>query len=346
MLVPVVLDDPAWYGPATVTFPVQFAGDPFDPARNDVRVRFLGERDEREERVATYDPVTGAWRATLFAPKGGRYRAILLRNGKETTLDPLEGIVEITREPGLGVVLAQGQRTDRLILDTGGAWTGVGADLGASATAERVDALAKSGATWVRLAPPADPLAPESLDSFGTTMDAVARNGLFYTLAVPEGSAAEWRRYALARYGASPYLVQWEASTDLGDPWKRATTSSATGWEGLFENRPGPFVVKEGDAGRMKALRAVVETSGWVGWGTPRAWKGQGAQGVGESDRLILVAKPGAKLTGVPLGEGTYDLTTADPATGKTVMGTVRVEHGTLPMPVPSERFFVLRRRL
>ena len=65
-----------------------------------------------------------------------------------------------------------------------------------------------------------------------------------------------------------------------------------------------------------------------------------------ESDRLILVAAPGAKLVGLPLGEGTYDLTTLDPATGASTLGTTRVEHGALALSVPAERFFVLRRRL
>lgn len=346
MLAPLLLDDPAWYGPATATFPVQFPGDPYDPVRNDVRVRFLGERNEREERAATFDPALGSWQATLYASQGGRYRAVLVRNGKEALVEPVEGIVEVKRQEGLGVVLAGDGRADRLILDVGGPWVGVGADLGADATPERVAALAAAGATWVRLAPPADPMLPESLDAFGATMEAVARNRLFYTLAVPESSSAAWRRYAVARFGATPYLVQWEGPADLADPWKRATASTATPWNGLFENRPGPFLVKEGDVARIKALNAVLGASEWAKWTSPRAWKGDGAKGVGESDRLLLVAEAGAKLVGVPLADGTYDLTTADPATGGSTIGITQVAHGALTMPVPGERLFALRRRL
>ena len=341
MLALLAADDLVWYGPATVTFPVQFPGDPFDPARNDVRVRFLGERNEREERIAAFDPAVGVWRATLFATHGGRYRAILVRNGRDALVEPTEGIVELRPQPDLGLVRA-GQRPDRLVLDRGGPWVGVGADLGADATPARVDALAAAGATWVRLALPADPAS----ETFGDVMDAVARHGLYYTLAVPDSSSAAWRRVVLARFGGSPYLAQWEGPADLDDPWRRATASSASAWPDLFANRPGPFLVKEGDAPRIKALRAVLETSDWANWASPRPWKGEGAKGVAESDRLILVAEPGAKLANVPLAPGEYDLTTVDPATGASVVGTARVEGGALSLPVPAERFFVLRRRL
>ena len=341
MLAALLPDATAWYGPATVTFPVQFPGDPFDSKRNDVRVRFLGERNEREERLAVFDPELGAWRATLYAPKGGRYRAILVRNGKDVLVEPEEGIVELERRERLGMVKAIDGRPDRLVFDVGGAWVGVGADLGADPNPEMVDALAEAGANWVRLAPPDAPDA-----RFERTMDAVVRQRLFYTLAVPATSAEAWRRDVLARYGGSPYLVQWEAAGGIDDPWRRATASTATPWDGLFENRPGPFVVRPNDLSRVKALRAVLDASGWADWTAPRAWTGEGAKGVAESDRLLLLARPGAKLTGVPLADGTYDLTTADPATGASTLGTMTVAHGTLTMPIPGERFFALRRRL
>ena len=341
VLAPILLDDPAWYGPATVTFPVQFPGDPTDPKRNDVWVRFLGERNEREERTATFDPDLGVWRATLYAQHGGQYRAILVRNGKDTLVEPTEGIVDLTFRKGLGIVKATDDRADRLILDVGGAWVGVGADLGSNATAEKVAALANAGANWVRLVPPD---APDP--DFEAAMASVVARGLYYTLAVPASSSAAWRRDVLARYGASPYLVQWEAPGGIADPWKRATVSSATPWPGLFENRPGPFTVKEGDLARIKALNAVLGASDWADWTAPQTWKGEGAKAVGESDRLLLVAEPGAKLTGVPLADGAYDLTTADPMTGASTLGTTEVAHGTLTMPVPGERFFALRRRL
>ena len=327
----------AWYGPATATFPVQFAGD---PATADVRVRFLGERNEREERAASFDPVLGAWRATLYAKEGGRFRAVLVRDGHDALVEPVEGIVELRPRPDAGLVRAA-ERSGRLLLDRGGVWVGLGADLGTDPTPAKVDALADAGANWVRLAPPTE-RSPE----FDAAMERVAQRSLFYTLAVPEKASAAWRRDALARYGSSPYLAQWEAPADLPDPWNRATASTAEPWPALFENRPGPFVVKAGDAARVKALRTVLDTSDWANWTTPRTWKGAGAKGVVESDRLVLVAEPGARLAGIPLAEGDYDLTTVDPAAGTSVVGRLRVGPGALPLPVPAERFFVLRRRV
>ena len=198
MLALLAADGPAWYGPVTVTFPVQFAGDPFDRTRNDVRVRFLGERAEREERPAVFDPILGAWRATLYAHQGGRYRAILFRRGqdgkeKDALVEPTEGIVELRATDGLGVVQASPDRSDRLALDTGGPWVGLGTDLGATATADRIDALARAGANWVRLASADDPLDPDALDTFGEAMAAAARDGVRVT---PRGARLGLRRLA------------------------------------------------------------------------------------------------------------------------------------------------------
>ena len=341
MLAPLLLQALAWYGPATVTFPVQFPGDPGDPKRNDVWVRFLGERDEREERTAIFDPELGVWRATLYARHGGQYRAILVRNGKDTLVEPAEGIVDLDPRKGLGLVKASEDRPDRLILDVGGPWVGVGADLGADATPEKVVALANAGANWVRLAPPAAPN-----PAFEAAMESVVSRGLYYTLAVPASSTAAWRRGVLARYGMTPYLVGWDSPGPVEDPWKRGNVSTATPWAGLFENRPGPFVVRADDVARVKALNAVLAASDWADWVAPQTWAGEGAKAVGESDRLLLLAERGAKLEGVPLADGTYDLTTADPATGASTLGTTVVAHGALAIPVPGERFFALRRRL
>lgn len=346
MFLPLVAEDAVWYGPATVTFCVQFPGDPFDPARNDVRVRFIGDRNQREERTATFDPVLGAWRATLYAKGGGSYRAVLIRNGKDALVEPEEGIVELAWAKDLGVLVSPGPREDRFTLDSGAAWVGLGVGLSPDATPVQIDALAKAGATWVRVVPPSDPLTDDVLHDFNAAMDAIERNGLAYTFVLPESSSAAWRRYALARFGASPRLVQWEAPADLADPWKRATATTAVPWDGLFENRRGPFLVKANDAARLKALRAVLERSEWADWKTPRLWKGRNAKGVAESDRLILLATPGATLTGVPLADGVYETTTIDPATGESATGETKATDSTLDLKVPGERFFVLRRKL
>jgi hypothetical protein len=346
MIVPLLLEDAVWYGPATATFFVQFPGDPFDGAKNDVRVRFIGDRNQREERVAYFDPTVGAWKATLYSKHDGSYRAVLVRNGKESQVEPSEGILDLPRTESVGLVLAKSGRQDRLTTDAGQPWVGLGVDLGTSATAERVNALAAAGASWVRVVPPTDLWDDRAADTLGEAMAAIERRGLGYTLAVPKNASSAWQRYALARFGSSPRLVGWEGGDNLADPWSRATVPSAVSWEGLFENRPGPFLVDGDDLAQLKALRTVLQSSGWAEWQSPRPWEGEGAKGVGESDRLILMASKGAKLTGVPLADGTYDLTIVDPKNGTSTVAQTRVEHATLRLDLPGERFFVLRRRL
>jgi hypothetical protein len=71
----------SWYGPATVTFATQFAGNPYDPATNDIRVRFTDRDGKTLERLAYY--VDGTWRADLVTNTPGDYTAMLIRNGSE-----------------------------------------------------------------------------------------------------------------------------------------------------------------------------------------------------------------------------------------------------------------------
>jgi hypothetical protein len=76
----------AWYGPAEVAFQVQFAGDPDDLERQDVRVRFVGER-QVFERAAFFDG-EGFWRVSIVASEPGRYRPVLLRRGEPLGVVP------------------------------------------------------------------------------------------------------------------------------------------------------------------------------------------------------------------------------------------------------------------
>ena len=344
MILPLVVADAKWCGPVTATFLIQFAGDPYDAKRNDVKVVFLGDKSQREERPAYFDPDRGAWRAILFTATPGRYRPKLVRNGKDALTDSEEGILDLRANDDTGLLPTPPRRPDRLVFDTGNPWVGVGADLGKGATVARVDALADAGANWVRIAPPDDPFDPDALDAFGDAMDEAARRGLRFTFAPSTNPSDAWRRYVLARFGGSPWLLQWEAPID--DPWKRPVASTAVPWPALFEDRPGPFLVKEGDTTRMRALHTVVEKSGWSEWRTPQVWKVEGAKGVGDGNRLIAVAAPGAKLTGLPLADGTYDLTTIDPATSGTTTETARVARGSVTVATPGERFFVLQRKV
>ncbi len=71
-----------WYGPATVSFPVCFAGNPQDPEENNVRVVFTGPKGKSLERIAYFDTESGEYRATLVTDEPGTYAAKLTRNGQ------------------------------------------------------------------------------------------------------------------------------------------------------------------------------------------------------------------------------------------------------------------------
>lgn len=339
MMLALAAETPVWYGPATATFQIQFAGDPLDVTRNDVKVRFLGDKSQREERTAFFDPALGSWRAILFSKEPGSYRPVLIRNGQEVEVEPKEGIVDLARTDA-GLLPAKGARPDRWTLDTGDPWIGYGADLGDSPTAAQVIAVANAGATWVRVGLPAD----EPNDAWNEALETIERRGLTYTLALPKGCSVGWRRYAVARFGASPYLVQWDGGDEMADPWARAGSSTAVGWQGFFQNQPGPFLVPMGETGRLKALRAVIEASDWADWQAPKVWKGAAGNGVGERDRLVAVVSSG-KLTNLPIADGAYDVTVADPGTGAVAKEEGKVVGSAITLQIPAERFVVLRLR-
>ncbi len=68
-----------WYGPATASFQVQVAGNPYDPLENDAWVNFSAG-GVTEKRLAYYDD--GGWKSVLVARRPGVYSARLVVNGK------------------------------------------------------------------------------------------------------------------------------------------------------------------------------------------------------------------------------------------------------------------------
>ena len=46
---------PVWYGPLTATFEIQVPGNPYDPDQNDLKVKFIPEKGNSEERLAYAD---------------------------------------------------------------------------------------------------------------------------------------------------------------------------------------------------------------------------------------------------------------------------------------------------
>lgn len=338
MLVPLLLgskvldgEEKVWYGPAVVSFQVQFPGDPRDGKRNDVKVRFLGEKGQREERPAYFDEDLGAWRAVLWSTQPGEYRATLVRNGKDALIEPEEGIISVREASPLGLLVTS-PRPDRLLLDTGETWVGVGVALSPGATPDRIKEIATAGANWVGL--------PSSSPALADVAEA---NHLAYTLPMDADT-----RYATARWGRSVRLVQWQAATTIEDGWNRPTVATTTSWEALFRNAPGPFAVPDDAAaiGRIKALKRLLDVSDWAHWQSPQTWAGEEAEGVAESDRMIVWNRSGKALARVPLANGTYDLTTIDLAGGASTLTRVEVSAATVHLPTGEPRLYSLRRRL
>jgi hypothetical protein len=153
-LAAIVAQEPTiWYGPATVTYAVQFPGNAYDPQVNDVRVRFLPARGAPVERLAYYDD--GVWRATLVAREAGAYRPVLLRNGKEVPhVEARPEIINLQSQLPKGFIRLQG--TQRFRWDDGSPYIPVGQNLGwkGSGQSEIPDYLkqmGEDGMTWSRI---------------------------------------------------------------------------------------------------------------------------------------------------------------------------------------------------
>ena len=59
-----------WYGPVTVSFKVQFAGNPYDPEVNDVRVRFQAGKEKPAYPSFIQEPAPECW--SFSPPAVGR----------------------------------------------------------------------------------------------------------------------------------------------------------------------------------------------------------------------------------------------------------------------------------
>lgn len=141
-----------WYGPATATFHDVFDGDPYDPAQNDVRVKFTGEHGETYERIAYFDG--NGYSAVLVAPTKGKFKAELTRNGRPVVESQDEGTVTLTDALPNGFIHLDPIHTDRLRWDSGKPYYPIGIDLGWKADVPLIDQIAKIGAAggnWARI---------------------------------------------------------------------------------------------------------------------------------------------------------------------------------------------------
>jgi len=140
-----------WYGPVTAVFKVRFNGNTFDPAENDVHVRFTGPKGIVEDRLAYFDPKLGAWAGTLVTHEPGSYRAQLVRNGKVENTTPTQPQFRADHPLAHGFIRVDPDHSNRFIWDDGTPETPIGFDLGWQSPnfLDITDQLAKMGANGV-----------------------------------------------------------------------------------------------------------------------------------------------------------------------------------------------------
>jgi hypothetical protein len=186
----------AWFGPVTVTFGVQFTGNPFDPQENDCRVLFSDGNGKTFERLAYFD--NGTWKATLVAPDPGTYKATLIRNSQAVVEKSEPELVVLDKSLPKGYIQRDPTYTNRFRYDSGERWFPVGHNLGWPSGPLTFDQLLgkmkETGTDWARIwACPwsnfnpwwnGDPPTPDgqlwapALDNWGKTLDQCEKNNV------------------------------------------------------------------------------------------------------------------------------------------------------------------------
>ena len=192
-----------WYGPATASFETQFAGNPYDPVTNDVRVRFTSPDGKKIERLAYF--VEGTWRADLVAEAPGDYTPVLVRNGAELPDAPcVQSRIFLENKLDHGYLHGDSSYPNRFRYDDGSPFVPVGHNLGwpttgKLSTEDQIVKMGENGLTWTRFWaanwagrnpwwPINDPSAlpkelwPPALNSIASVEHACDLNGISYQL--------------------------------------------------------------------------------------------------------------------------------------------------------------------
>lgn len=146
-----------WYGPEVVTFPVAFAGNPYDPVKSDIRVRFIDGKGNKVERLAFFDASASAWKAVLVANLPGTYRPILVRNGIDVDSIPEPAFVELDKKPITnGFIRLDGLNKGRFRYDDGKPYLPLGYNLGWQSPnmpdlAANLKLMGENGVNWSRI---------------------------------------------------------------------------------------------------------------------------------------------------------------------------------------------------
>ncbi len=145
-----------WYGPAEAVFRVQFGGNPYDPAVNDVRVRFTPDKGPAQERLAYFDEKAGAWKAILVTKEPGRYLPVLLRNGvaQQVASEPMR--LSADKKLPRGFLRTSKVWTNRLQWDDGSFYYPFGINVAwqggdGPTVPEHIKKMGEAGLNWVRV---------------------------------------------------------------------------------------------------------------------------------------------------------------------------------------------------
>ena len=141
-----------WYGPAVAEFKIEFSGNPYDPAENDVRVKFTAPDGKAEERLAFYTG-NGSWKSVLVTKTPGTYTPTLLRNGKPSIQAPTTRTVQATESIAKGFVK---KRDTGFIFDDGSTYVPLGFNLSwqngdLPPMTESLKKMGENGTNWTRI---------------------------------------------------------------------------------------------------------------------------------------------------------------------------------------------------
>ncbi len=147
-----------WYGPETVTFPIAFAGNPYDIEKSDLRVRFTDTKGNTIDRLAYFDSEDAAWKAVLVAEQPGRYKPVLYRNGAPLNdAEPEPAMVEIEAKPlPKGFIRLDSLNKGRFKYDDGQPFLPLGYNLGWQSPnqpdlTETIKMMGQNGVNWTRI---------------------------------------------------------------------------------------------------------------------------------------------------------------------------------------------------
>lgn len=209
-----------WFGPVEVSFNIQYAGNPYDPAVNETKVKFTSDTGFSVERPAYF--AHGAWRAVIVAPMAGHYKAKLIHNGVTSNEEAVPSVLVVDQKLAHGYVNRDGLNTNRLEYDDGTEIFPCGFNLawqtpGGPRLEDEVVKMARAGLNWTRIWaydldnmdawwPHDDPFAiknqlwPKALDQWAKVTSACDGAGvdyqfvLFHSSAFSSAKDGEWAK--------------------------------------------------------------------------------------------------------------------------------------------------------